>query len=126
MTTASAGSVFTCMQVGERYFMGPLRGNIGRASYDFNIEIYNGFKGPGTYQSGTEVTPGSGVASLTVHMVPTPPEHYSPDESKQLVSGVGDASIVLNNDKHSGTVDASLSGRSGKTHVSGTWRCPPE
>ncbi|HZR28352.1 MAG TPA: hypothetical protein VFA71_06195 [Terriglobales bacterium] len=47
MTTASAGSVFTCMQVGERYFMGPLRGNIGRASYDFNIEIYDGFKGPG-------------------------------------------------------------------------------
>jgi hypothetical protein len=127
----ATGDYLACQVVGRkndakggRYFIGPLRGDVGGARYEFQIQILTGYHGPGIYKTGEELTPGSGVGTVTVSVVPSAGPNKTPDSSLALVSAPGAATVVVGPDETTGTVEADLGGKAGKTHVSGTWRCP--
>ena len=83
-----------------------LRGTLGGKDFLFNIQIYGGYAGPGTYQVGS-LLDGSGNLRL------------------QVGSFVGDSttgagSLVIDAGGKSGSVDSDLSGGE---HVKGSFRC---
>lgn len=116
MDTARHGNAYTCGGLGSIYIVDPILGNIGGKNYELGIQI-SGFKGPGTYKTGGELTPGSGVAAISVWIQP---------EGTQNASRSKTGTIVVNADKRSGTMDADLAGKLGAFHVAGTWTCPPD
>ncbi len=123
MAAGRKGGVYVCGKLGPRFIADPIEGDIGGAPFDVSITIADGYKGPGSYQSTRELTPGSGYAALTIGLA-TPGSG-----TKEWVNGTGANTVVVNSDEHSGTVSADLhSTRNapGTVHVAGAWRCPPD
>lgn len=116
METARHGNAFTCGGLGAMYIVDPILGAIGGKSYELGMRI-TGFKGPGSYKTGGELTPGSGVAAISIWLKPG---------NTQDVSYSKSGSITVDDDKRSGTMDADLAGKLGTFHVAGHWQCPPD
>jgi hypothetical protein len=116
LDAARHGNVYTCGGMGSIYIVDPILGSIEGKTYELGIQI-SGFKGPGTYKTGGELTPGSGVAAVSVWIQP---------EGTQNASRSKSGTIVVNADKRSGTMDADLVGKLGAFHVAGVWTCPPD
>lgn len=123
MTSGRKGGVYFCGKLGPRFVADPIQGDVGGAPFDFSITIAEGYKGPGTYRSAKELTPGSGYAAVTVGLA------HAGSGTKEWVNGTGANVVVVNADERSGTVTAELHATGsapGTVHVSGTWRCPPD
>lgn len=116
MESARHGNAFTCGGLASMFIVDPILGAIGGNSYELGMRI-TGFKGPGTYKTGGELTPGSGVAAISIWLKP---------ENSQTTSYSKSGSIVVNDDRRSGTMDANLAGKLGTFHVAGQWTCPPD
>jgi hypothetical protein len=116
MDAARHGNAYTCGGLGSMFIVDPILGSIGGKSYELGIQI-TGFKGPGTYKTGGDLTPGSGVAAVSVWLKP---------EGTQNASRSKAGSIVVNDDRRSGTIDADLAGKIGSFHMAGNWTCPPD
>lgn len=113
---AHHGNAYTCGGLGSMFIVDPMVGTINGKSYELGIQV-TGFKGPGTYKTGGELTPGSGVAAVSIWVKP---------EGTEMRSASKTGTIVINDDRRSGTLDADLAGKLGVFHVSGTWTCPPD
>ena len=116
LEAAHHGNAYTCGGMGSIYIIDPIVGSIGGKNYELGIEI-TGFKGPATYKTGGELTPGSGVSAVSVWLKP---------EGTQDASRSKSGTITVNDDRRSGTVDADLVGKIGAFHVGGAWTCPPD
>jgi hypothetical protein len=116
LEAAHHGNAYTCGGLGSMFIVDPIVGTVHGKSYELGIQV-TGFKGPGTYKTGGELTPGSGVAAISVWVKP---------EGTETRSASRRGTIVINNDRRSGTLDADLGGKLGTFHVSGEWRCPPD
>ena len=116
METARHGSAYTCGGMGSIYIVDPVLGAINGKSYELGIQI-TGFKGPGTCRTGGELTPGSAVAAISIWLKPEGTENASRSKS---------GTIVVNQDRRSGTLDADLAGKLGAFHIAGAWTCPPD
>ncbi len=116
LEAARHGNAYTCGGLGSMFIVDPILGAINGKNYELGIQI-TGFKGPGTYKTGGELTPGSGVAAVSVWLKP---------EGTEMRSTSKTGSIVVNDDKRSGTLDADLAGKLGAFHIAGTWTCPPD
>jgi hypothetical protein len=116
LEAAHHGNAYTCGGLGSIYIVDPIVGTIDGKSYELGIQV-SGFNGPGTYKTGGELTPGSGVAAVSVWLKPEGTETRSASRS---------GTIVINPDRRSGTMDADLAGKLGTFHIGGTWTCPPE
>jgi hypothetical protein len=81
-------------------------GKLAGQDLTFNIHIYGGYKGPGTYQIGG-VLDGSGELRLQVG-------------SFAGASSTGSGTLTIDSDGKSGSVDAEVSGGE---HIKGTFRC---
>ena len=98
------------------YIVDPILGAIGGKNYELGMRI-TGFKDPGNYKTGGELTPGSGVAAISV---------WLKAENSQDAAYSRSGSITVNDDRRSGEMDADLTGRLGTFHVAGRWTCPPD
>src|SRR5207253_976476 len=76
MTAAHRGGAYSCGKLGSTWTAGPIEGDIAGRAYDMDIRV-SGYKGPGTYEKGGELTPGSGVASVFVQITPKGEDMYS-------------------------------------------------
>ena len=83
-----------------------LAGALGGEALTFNIQVYSGYTGPGTYQVGS-LLDGSGNLRLQVG-------------SYVGSSTTGAGNIVIDSGGKSGSVDADLSGGE---HVKGSFKC---
>ena len=83
-----------------------LTGTLGGDALTFNIQVYAGYTGPGTYQVGS-LLDGSGNLRLQIG-------------SYVGSSSTGAGNIVIDSGGKSGSVDADLSGGE---HVRGSFRC---
>lgn len=116
LEAAHHGNAYTCGGLGSMFIVDPMVGTIDGKSYELGIQV-TGFKGPGTYKTGGELTPGSGVAAVSVWVKP---------ENTETRSAAKTGTIVINDDRRSGSLDADLAGKLGTFHVSGKWTCPPD
>jgi hypothetical protein len=116
MEAARHGNAYTCGGLGSIFIVDPILGTMNGKNYELGIQI-SGFKGPGTYKTGGELTPGSGVSAVSVWVKP---------EGTETRSASKTGSIVINPDRRSGTLDADLAGKLGAFHVAGAWTCPPD
>jgi hypothetical protein len=116
MESARHGNAYTCGGMGSIYIVDPILGAINGKNYELGIQI-SGFKGPGTYKTGGELTPGSGVAAVSIWLKP---------EGTETRSASKTGSVVVNPDRRSGTMDADLAGKLGSFRVQGAWTCPPD
>jgi hypothetical protein len=117
MTAAHRGGTYSCGKLGSTWTAGPIEGDIAGRSYAMDVRV-SGYKGPGTYGKGGELTPGSGVASVFVQITPKGEDLYSMTKPG--------GTIVINADERSGTMDVQLGGKSGSTALKGSWTCPPD
>jgi hypothetical protein len=117
MTAAHRGGAYSCGKLGSTWTAGPIEGDIAGRVYVMDIRV-SGYKGPGTYGKGGELTPGSGVASVFVQITPKGEDMYS------MAKPGG--TIVINADERSGTMEVQLGGKPGATTVKGSWTCPPD
>jgi len=76
MTVAHRGGAYSCGKLGSTWTAGPIEGGIAGRSYAMDVRV-SGYKGPGTYGKGGELTPGSGVASVFVQITPKGEDLYS-------------------------------------------------
>jgi hypothetical protein len=83
-----------------------LTGKLAGQDLTFNIHVYGGYKGPGTYKIGS-VLDGSGELRLQVG-------------SFVGASSTGSGTLIIDSDGKSGSVDAEISGGE---HTKGTFRC---
>lgn len=123
MTSGRKGGVYFCGKLGQRFVADPIEGDVGGTPMDFSVTIGDGYKGPGTYESTRELTPGSGYAAITVGLT------HAGSNTKEFVNGTGANTVVLDAGERSGTVSATLvaTGKGkGTVHVTGSWRCPPD
>jgi hypothetical protein len=116
MESARHGNAYTCGGMGSIYIVDPILGTINGKNYELGIQI-SGFKGPGTYRAGGELTPGSGVAAVSIWLKPEGTETRSASKA---------GSVEVKPDRRSGTMDAELAGKLGSFHVQGAWTCPPD
>ena len=123
MTTAHKGGGSFCGALGPRFIADPIEGDVGDSALDFSVTIADGFKGPGAYTSGKELTPGSGVASVLIGLA------KPGSTGKEFVNSTGANTVTVNADGRSGTVSAdvhAIKNPRSVVHVSGAWRCPPD
>jgi hypothetical protein len=83
-----------------------LTGALGAAPLTFNIQVYTGYSGPGTYQVGSLL---DGSVNLRLEV-----------GAYVGSSGTGAGTLVIDSGGKSGSVDADLSGGE---HVKGTFKC---
>ncbi len=123
LTSAKKGDAYFCGKLGPRFVASPIQGEVAGHPMDFSIMIADGFKGPGSYVSTKELTPGSGYAAVNLQLDP------AGHQGTGWVSGTGANTLTVNADGRSGTVSANLhhvGKEPGMIHVSGSWRCPPD
>jgi hypothetical protein len=83
-----------------------LTGKLAGQDLTFNIQVYGGYKGPGTYRIGS-LLDGSGELRLQVGW-------YA------CASSTGAGTLIIDSDGKSGSIDADMSGGE---HIKGTFRC---
>ena len=117
MTAAHRGGAYSCGKLGSTWTAGPIEGDIAGRSYAMDVRV-SGYKGPGTYGKGGELTPGSGVASVFVQITPKGEDLYLNEQAGRH-----------HRDQcrqRSGTMDVQLGGKPGSTALKGSWTCPPD